>query len=70
MIMSLRVTLLHEEGTNDSSTWFHKQNFSKVIEDTKVVHETFHLLLIVTYHTKNMYKILSLGLSKMDSTRK
>lgn len=36
----------YKEVTNDNSTCFHKQKFSKVIiEDTKTAHESFHVLL-------------------------
>lgn len=60
-----------KEVTNDNSTCFHKQKFSKVIiEDTKMVHESFHVLLVSLIRLKTSTKILSLGLSKMDRTRK
>lgn len=60
-----------KEVTNDNSTCFHKQKFSKVIvEDTKMVHESCHVLLVSLIRLKTSTKILSLGLSKMDRTRK
>lgn len=42
--------------------------FPKFIEDTKMMWN-FSSVAILTCHTKNVYKILSLGLSK-DSSRK
>lgn len=36
-----------------------------ITKDTKMVNEIF-ICCILTCHTKNVYKTLSLGLSKMD----
>lgn len=58
-----------KEVTNNNWTCFRKQKFSKVvIEDTKMVHESFHLLLFSLI--LKTYKTPGLGLSKKDSTRK
>lgn len=52
-----------KEVTNDNWTSFRKQTFSKVVvEDTKMVHESFHLLLFSLI--LKTYKTPGLGLSK------
>lgn len=70
MVVSLRVTSLHEGGDK----WqLHLLPQAESVEGSwqyKNGSWDFSSVAIVTYHTKNMYKILSLGLSKMDSTRK
>lgn len=57
--------------TNDYSICFHKQIFFQGYHCRyKNGSWDFSSTAILTYHTKNIYKILSVGLSKMDSTRK